>query len=156
VTELIIRILIVLILVGAVLVYRKTRQDAKRQELINNPPQRACIEVCLPYGVNNSNKRMQEFYARVRSQAESDSALRKKGLGNIQILYLAENRYEGDEVQIRWFLYCDPDRMETVKRFLRRTFDNSLATISIPKEDPMAKYSEKLKPAVKEEENARE
>lgn len=146
----IVNLLLVALVITAILVIRNVMSERKKKELMLNPPKRAYIEVKLPYTVSDSNKRMQSFYARVRSQAEADSAMRKAGLGTIQAIFIAERPKDGTEPLIRFFLCCDPDKMDTVKSFLRRKFDLILAQIIIHDQDPMSFYFEKLKPQVEQ------
>ena len=120
------------------------RQQAE-QKLRENPPPRRFIEVSLPYGVNDSNERMKRFYRKVASAASADKAQRKQGLGQIDVVYLAEIPKDAIQPEIRFLVYSDPDQMDKVKRAIKQAFDGQ-SDLNEPPHDPLAEIADELRP----------
>jgi hypothetical protein len=138
------------LLVLAVLMFfviRKYLRHRADQQLRENPPARRVIEVSLPRGVEDSDERMTRFYRKVASAALGDKDMRKQGMRQIDIIYLAEARRQGSLPEMRFLVYCDPDKMDAVKRALKNAFSEQADVLELPPEhDPMRELTMLMHP----------
>lgn len=109
----------------------------REHKLRMNPPKKAVFELMLPRDVDNSNTRMQEVWANVRSVFDPSDEDRKEGLGTVTF-WFGFSRVGERQAQLRCFVYCDADRAEALKRTMRTAFSNYLLDVrKVPDdEDP--------------------
>lgn len=142
-------LIFIVILFFVVRRYLRHRAD---QRLRENPPTRRVIEVSLPRGIEDSADRMARFYRKVSSAALGDKDARKEGMRQIDIVYLAEARRQGSLPELRFLVYCDPDKMDAVKRALKNAFSDQADVMELPPEhDPMRELAALLHPSLEEE-----
>jgi hypothetical protein len=137
-----------LILVAGVAIFivvKRYREHVLAARLRENPPQRRLIEVRLPAGIVDSNERMKHFYRRIASAAAAEAGERKKGLGQIDIAYLAEVPEGSSMPEVRFLVLCDPDQIDKVKRAIKQVF-NSASEVNEPADDPLAEIATELIP----------
>ncbi len=138
-------IILLLVVVVIPMIYRQHKQRVQWQKLYENPPRRACIQVCLPGGIENGLLRMQTFYNRIYKLCATDSQMRKQGLGSVQFVYHAQVPEEGGLPIITFLIYFDPQNKDLIKRILKQSFD-SMAEVLELSSDPMLDIAQAVKP----------
>jgi hypothetical protein len=138
-------LLLLFIFLAAVFLWRYMLQRAD-EKLRNNPPERRVIEVSLPSNTINSAQEMTRFYRKVASGTITDEKGRKKGLGQLDFVYLGTVLSEGGTPFVRSLIYTDPDKMDAVKKALKSSFASSISVVEL-QEDPLAAVARQLRPA---------
>jgi hypothetical protein len=140
--------LFILILLGVVgsICYKYWKYRAE-QRLRENPPPRRVIEVSLPRGEDNSADRMARALRTIAHAAMGDKKARRTGMRQIDIVYMFEVPKGKMEAIGRYLLYCDPDKMDTVRRAIKQTYGQVAAVQEISADDdPMAEIAAALRP----------
>lgn len=141
----VLQLLLLVVLIGGGLVARNYWRQMQDQKLRDNPPPRRFMEVSLPGGVADSNERMKRFYRKVASAAAADKKARKLGIGQIDVVYLAEIPRGAIQPEIRFLIYADAQQMDKVKRAVKQAFDGNVDVYE-PQHDPLAEIAAELRP----------
>lgn len=92
------------------------------------------IEVALPKGINNANKRMQSFSRKIAPSLGASKEDLRKGTGQLHVLTIV-NRPEGHaRPEMRWLLGTDEKRLRILERMISQEFGD-MADIRQPQED---------------------
>jgi hypothetical protein len=140
--------LLVLLVIGFVIFvchrYIKYRAE---QRLRENPAPRRVIEISLPRGETNSAERQARALRKVASAALGGSKERRKGLRQFDLIYMFEVPMGKTEPIGRFLMYCDPDKMDSVKRAIKQTYGQVAAVQELKADqDPMAEIAAALRP----------
>jgi hypothetical protein len=147
-----INFIIIIVVVIAVLIIRRYLRQRIEQRLRENPPPRRQIEISLPRGIEDADDRMAKFLRKVSSAALGDKKSRQAGLRQIDIVYYTEVKRQGSLPTLRYFIYADEDKMDSVKRAVKNAFEGQANVIEIqPEDDPLADVAERLRPGQEEE-----
>ena len=137
-------LLILLFIVASFFIVRAYLRARDEQRLRDNYPQRRVIEVTLPAGISDSRIAMARFFRKVASATTIDPKARKQGVGQIDFVYLGSVPQPRAMPRISCLIYADPDKMDSVKRALKGTFDD--LDVVEHEEDPLLAVAEALKP----------
>lgn len=124
---------ILLLIAGiAFTLYRRYRAVKKRhQVLLAEPPKKAWIEVSLPYGVADAEKRTPGMFRSIISLLTDDNEAREAGKGQLDAMAYFEVKKGDLAPTLSYLIGCDPEKMPMVKRAIKHNFQNpSAATIS--------------------------
>lgn len=125
--------IILIAMFGFFFIVKTYLRHAKEQKLRAHPPKRRSIEISLPRGVNDSNKRMQKIMRKVLIAAQSDSKGRKAGEGQLEFLYMFEYPSGATMPMLRFIIQCDESKMDTVKRVVKQGYDGNASVQEVDK-----------------------
>ena len=122
-------------------IFREYRRRRAEEYLRRHPPKRTTIEVRLPRDVADAPQRMQGFLRRVQAALPTDSKARRRGRGEIHMVWHAEVPENALQPTLRFMVTCDEDQMNLVKRLLKQSFDLQ-AEIRPVEMDPLVELAE--------------
>ena len=131
------------VLVAVIMILKTWRTHQQLERLRRTTPDRACLEVRLPAGTNDSALRMQRFWNKIAAACSSDPTLRRQGRGAIRMIYHAHIPPGHRTPLVSCYLYCDPDQLSSVERVLKGVFDGQAEVIT-PEDDPLRRWSEEF------------
>lgn len=138
-------LILILVAVAAVLVVRQYLRSRKERQVRLAPmPPRKVVEVKLPRDVKDANARMKRFYGRVAATTSSDPQAREQGIGQIDLIYLAERPPNHLTPQLRFFIVTDEKTMPTVKRALKTAFEQQAEVFNLEL-DPLGDVFEQMR-----------
>lgn len=139
-------LLLFVVVVVIPLVAWEARKRHRDQQLRANPPRQVVFELCVPRDVVDTNTRMMEVWANVRSMIDPSPEERKEGLGKVTFMFDFQNN--GAKLpSLRCFMYCDKEREASIKRTLKSGFRPGELEIRKvkPKDDPRRYYMKLLR-----------
>jgi hypothetical protein len=141
VTALVQLLILFLVVVVLPMVAWEARKRSRDQQLRSNPAKQVVIELRVPRELTETNKKMMDVWANLRSSFDPDSSDRREGLGKVTFLFDVHNR-DGKQPILSCYLYCDKQSEAAVRRTLTNTFragDVELRDVK-PKDDPRRYY----------------
>lgn len=140
-------LIVIVVLFAAVLIIKRYRQQMIEDRLRKNPPPRRVIQVCLPREISDSRSQMRRFYKKAASAALGGPAERKTGVRQIDFVFHGEVQSSGASTLLRCLIYADEDKMDSVKRAIKNSYEGRIEVSELPaKDDPMAKIAAELRP----------
>lgn len=138
-------LILILVVVAAIVVVRQYLRSRKERQVRLAPmaPHKV-VEVKLPRDVKDANTRMKRFYGRIAATTTSDPKAREQGIGQIDLIYLAERPPNHLTPQLRFFIVTDEKTMPTVKRALKTAFEQQAEVFNLEL-DPLGDVFEQLR-----------
>jgi hypothetical protein len=117
-------LLIVLIVAGTAGWLYKRYRDAKRrhQVRLGDPAPKAWIEVSLPYGAADAEKRTPNMLRKAISFTTDDPKARETGEGQIDIIAYLHVKPGDLAPTLLYLVGCDPQKMPMLKRAIKSAF----------------------------------
>lgn len=137
-------LILVLVFVVIPMVVWEARKRYQDQQLRANPAKQVVFELRVPRELTDTNKKMMDVWANLRSVFDPDSKDRREGAGKVTFLLDIHNS-DGKQPELSCYLYCDQTIEAAVRRTLMTTFrpgDVEVRDVK-PKDDPR-RYHVKL------------
>jgi hypothetical protein len=138
-------LILIAVAIVSVMIVRQYLNARNEQRIRLAPlPAKKVIEVRLPRDVTDANSRMRRFFGRVASVTANDPKLRAEGLGQLDLIYLADRPPNFLTPVLRFFIVADERAMPTVKRALKTAFEQQAEVFNV-EVDPLADVFEQLR-----------